>query len=64
MTTTPPPTPWAVIGLLVLGVILFSAAFVTDTGGPGSPVRRAGTRLLVILSAAALVGAVVTGALS
>ncbi len=60
----PPSTPWAVIGLLVLGVILFYAAFVIDTGGPPGAVRRTGTRLLVLVSGVSLVAAVVVGALS
>ncbi len=63
MDQAPLATPWASIGLMVLGLALFYAAAAIDTGPPVR-FRRALTRLLVLLSGASLVGAVVSGVLS
>ena len=56
----PPPTPWASIGLLVLGVALVGLAARADT----SPHRRAGRRLalvLFVIGVASLVASVLVG---
>lgn len=60
MDQAPLTTPWASIGLMVLGLALFYAAAAIDIGPPVR-FRRALTRLLVLLSGATLAGAVVTG---
>src|ERR1700712_500093 len=61
---TPPATPWASIGLLVLGLVLFYAAARIDTTvGLRGRVSRALITVLFLLSGATLAAAVVVGVL-
>ena len=63
MIQTPPPTPWASIGLLILGLLLFNGAARIDIGPPVR-FRRALTRLAVALSVASFAAAIAVGVLS
>ena len=63
MNSTPPTTPWASLGLWVLGLALVWAAIMTDTGSP-NVLGRALTRLLTVLGGVSLASAVIVGVLS
>jgi hypothetical protein len=64
VNTGPPSTPWASIGLLVLGLVLFYAAARVDTAPRlHDRVSRALSKVLFLLSGASLAAAVVAGVL-